>query len=463
MVVNDATATGIRLGADHRTWMARDEAAVLGWRYTPSIVFESGRGVVLRDVEGREYFDCTSGMMSLPLGHCHPELTDALAQQASRFVHHSSWYANTAIIEFAERLVATLPPEFGKVNFAVTGSEANEVAMRMARAATGRTEFVSALRGLHGGTLAMETITNVGGPRKRELGPLMTPTRGLFISVPFAYRPSQGLDPSAPDWVERHLAQTREQLELVSTQDVAAVILETALVAGGFIVPPPAWLRGIRELADELGALLILDEAQLAPAKTGSFWNFEQVGVVPDIVTFAKGMGAGMPICGAIATREVAERASGRAGVPWGGTFTGDPIGAAVALKQIEIVERDDYSARAAELGAHLRSRLDAMAAGSSVVGDVRSFGMYAMLDVVTDKETRTPDPRTAEAIRVCALEHGLVLIAVRNYVRVCPSLVATEDELDEMTARLAAAVAQVESGYRPDASAFGRQSHSGL
>lgn len=459
----ELTGEGLEVSGEHREWMARDEAAVLGWRYNPPVVFERAQGLVITDVDGRDYLDATSGMMSLPLGHSHPELTEALVAQAGRFVHHSSWYSNSTIIEFAERLCSTLPAEFGRVNFAVTGSEANEVAMRMARAATGRSEFVSAFRGLHGGTLGMETITNVGGPRKRQLGPLLTPTRGLFVTVPFAYRPTNGFDPADPEWVDLHLAQTREHLELTSTDDIAGIILETVMIAGGFVVPPRQWLQGMRRIADDYGALLILDEAQLAPGRTGTMWCFEQFGVLPDIITFAKGMGAGLPVCGAIATHDVAERAIGRAGIPWGGTFTGDPLAAAVALRQLEIVERDNYPARASQLGAILGRELHALSATSDVVGDVRGLGMYFVLDIVADKASRTPAPDIAEAVRVAALEEGVVLIVVRNFVRLCPSLVADESDLVDIVRRLAVAIERVEQGYRPDVSSFRRASFAGL
>lgn len=446
------TAAG-GISRSHLQWMKRDREAVLGWRYAPPLVFERGSGLSLFDVDGRPYTDCTSGMMSLPLGHCHPELTEVLREQAGRFVHHSSWYTNSRIIEFAEKLCATLPAAFGRINFAVTGSEANEVALRMARAATGGTEFVSALRGLHGGTLAMETITNVGGARKSGLGPLMSPTRGLFVDVPFSYRSkpfgaTEGERES--DWVAAHLDRVREQLDLVSTGEIAAIILETVLVAGGFIIPPVEWLRGIRSIADDVGALLILDEAQFAPARSGTMWCFEQAGVEPDIVTFAKGMGAGMPLCGAIASKDVAERARGRAGIPWSGTFPGDPLGATVAAAQLDVIERDRYCDRATALGTHLQPLLRGLQTQTACVGDIRGVGMYHVLDIVSDDVSRMPNPEMAEKIRVNALELGLVLIVVRNFIRLCPSLIATESDLADIVERLTIAIQQAESGYSP-------------
>ena len=168
--------------------MARDAASVLGWRYEPRIIFNKGKGVILTDVDGNDYFDMSSGMMSLPLGHSHPELTEEIKEQADRFVHQSSWYSNPWAIEFAELIASTLPGDLKLVNFAVTGSEANEIAMRMALGIAGKFEICTVVRGLHGGSLAAEAMTTVGGARKRGLGPLSVPARSNCIIPPFYYR-----------------------------------------------------------------------------------------------------------------------------------------------------------------------------------------------------------------------------------------------------------------------------------
>lgn len=430
---------GWNFSENHRSWMRRDEAFILGWRYEPRVIFKQGRGVKLVDLDGNEYYDLTSGMMSLPLGHAHPELTETIREQAGRFVHESSWYSNPWLIEFAELLVGTLPSREGRVNFAVTGSEANEVALRAACAATGNYDVVSVVRGLHGGTLAAESLTSVGGARRQNLGPLLTPSRLNVILPPFCYRcPIQG---EYPECDVACLKLSDELLERTSTRQVAAIIAETVPVAGGMIVPPRQWLPGLRKLADKWGALLILDEAQLAPARTGKLWGFEHYEVVPDILTFAKGMGAGMAITGMIAGPDVAQRAAGKAGLPWAGTFTGDPLAAAVALKQLQIIRRDNLPARAERLGSLLRQGLDRLKDKYEAIGDVRGVGFYQMLDFVSDRETRAPDFEMAERMRLNALREGLVLIAVQNFVRLCPPLVTTESELEDILGRLDAAL----------------------
>ncbi len=441
--------TDFQFSNAHHDLMARDEEVVLGWRYEPRIVFRSGRGVTITDVDGNDYFDMTSGMMCMVLGHSHPELSDEIKAQADLLVHQSSWYTNPWLIEFAELITSTLPEGLELVNFAVTGSEANEIAMRMALGATGKYDMVSLIRGLHGGSLAAEAMTSVGGARKAHLGPLMLPAHRNAIYAPLCYRCPINLEYPACDIA--CLPSSEELMEHVTSQNVAAILAETIPVAGGMVVPPAEWLSRLKELAGRWGALLVLDEAQLAPAKTGSIWGFEQDGVVPDILTFGKGMTAGMSIAGTVTTKAIAEAAIGKAGVPWAGTYSGDPLPAAVALKQLQIVLRDDLAGRAAKLGAVLETKLRTLKQRFQPIGDVRGRGLYWMLDIVDPEAGTAPDYAMAERIRYNALEEGLVLIAVKNFIRICPALIITEAELDEAIGRLESAIRRALDGDPKD------------
>ncbi|MDP6818672.1 MAG: aspartate aminotransferase family protein [Alphaproteobacteria bacterium] len=433
----------------HKDLIARDAESVLGWRYAPGIIFESGRGSTITDVDGNEYLDFTSGMMCLPLGHSHEELTETLRQQAGRFVHENSWYSNPQIIAFAEALTATLSDGLDVVNFTVTGSEANEVAMRMALGASGKHDIVSVIRGLHGGSLAVEGLTSIGGARRRNLGPLLPPANAPAIHAPLCWRCPINLE--YPACGTACLAASEELIDQTTSSEAAAIIAETMLVAGGMIVPPREWLPGLKDLAARHGAFLILDEAQLAPARTGRMWGFEHYGVVPDMVTFAKGMSAGLAICGVVTRRDIAEEARGRAGTPWAGTYSGDPLPAAVALKQLEIVERDDLSARAEKLGARLTAGLKRLCQSYEAIGDVRGQGLYSMIDVVADKKTKRPDAALAERIRYNAALEGLIFICVKNFMRFCPPLIIAEAEIDAALAALERAIKRALAGYPRD------------
>ena len=430
----------------HRDWMRRDQDSVLGWRYEPRIIFERGKGVVITDVDGNDYFDMSSGMMTLPLGHAHPEVTETLREQAGRFVHESSWYSNPQAIELAELITSTLPDGLDVVNFAVTGSEANEIAMRIAIAKTGAFDIVSVIRGLHGGSLAVESVTTVGGPRRQGLGPLMTPASAPAVLAPFCYRCPINLE--YPSCDVACLNTSEELLEHLTTKNVAAIIAESIPVPGGMIVPPKEWLPRLKAMARRWRALLILDEAQLAPARTGKMWGFEHSDVVPDVVTFGKGMSAGLPICGTATTRAIADEVSGRLGLPWSGTYPADPLAAAVALKSLKIVLRDKLAERSEALGVTLRRRLDALKQAYPFIGDVRGKGLYQMLDIVADRDSKKPDHAMAERIRYNAMLEGAAFIAVKNFIRVCPPLIISETELDDALGRLERALKLAAQGH---------------
>ena len=431
--------------AAHLDMMARDSAHIMGWRFQPKIVFDGGQGVKLRDVDGNEYYDMSSGMMSMVLGHAHPELVDCIRAQADKLLHQASWYSNPWSLEYAELVASTLPPQLSKMNFAVTGSEANEIAMRMAIGATAKFELVSLIRGLHGGTLGVESLTTVGGARRASLGPLMIPAARNALYAPTCYRCPINL--TYPDCGVACIDASEERLEHLSTKEVAAIMAETIQVPGGMNVPPPEYLPRLAALAKKWDALLILDEAQLAPARTGRMWAFEHYGVTPDIVTFGKGMSAGMAVTGAATTPEIAAAASGKAGVPWAGTYSGDPLPAAVALKQLQIVIRDDLTARSERLGHVLRERLEALQQRFEFIGDVRGLGLYQMLDLVVDRKSKKPDFEMAERVRFNGVEQGLILLTSRNCIRLVPPLIITEAELDDVVGRLETALAKAAAG----------------
>ncbi len=433
----------------HTDFQARDAESVFGWRYSPRIIFKSARGVKLTDMDGNDYYDLSSGMMSMVLGHSHPELTEVIKEMAGTFVHQSSWYSNPWAVEFAERLAENTPGNLSVVNFAVTGSEANEIAMRMALAYTGKFDIVSMIRGLHGGSLAVEALTSVGGNRRKSLGPLMFPAKSNAIQPPYCYRCPVNL--KYPSCDVACLKSSEEMLEFVTSQDIAAIMVESIPVPGGMIVPPTEWLPRLAEMAKRWGALLILDECQLAPARTGKMWAMEHYGVTPDIVTWGKGLSAGLAVCGTITTPEIANRVRGDCGLPWAGTYSSDPLPAAVALKQLDIVLRDNLAEKSEALGLVVEKELARLKRKYSCIGDVRGMGLYRMLDIVTDQKTKTPDPVMAERIRYnCALE-GVCAIAVKHYFRFAPPLIVTETEIKDIVGRMDIAIKRAMDGFPKD------------
>ena len=287
-------------------------------------------------------------------------------------------------------------------------------------------------------------MTSVGGARRRGLGPLTMPARSNCIVPAFYYRAPVD-DPD--QWDEISLRMTEELIEYTTSQEVGALMLEPIAVPGGMIVPSKRWLQGIREIADRWSALLIFDECQLAPARMGTFWGFEHYDVVPDIVTFGKGLSAGFAFCGTVTTPEIAERSRGTKGLPWAGTYSQDPLPSAVALKQLQIVLRDDLAGHAANAGVFLGKRLAELTEKYECIGDIRGRGLYRMLDIVTDGKSKEPNAEMGEAIRYHAMAEGVTMIVVKNYARICPPTIITEDELDDIVGRLDTAIARAVRG----------------
>ena len=445
--------SGVQLGRATQEWIERDRKVVLGWRHRPQVIFERGSGLRLWDVDGNEYLDFVSGHISLLLGHNHPALLEALSAQAQDLWHHYKYFAARPVIEFAELLAEALPGDLGVTNFTAVGSESNEVAMRIARAVTKRFDFVSVIRGLHGGTFGVEGLNSIGGKRKRGLGPMLSPSRANAILTPSCYRCPINL--TYPSCNIACLDVSDELIERTTTGEVAAIFAETILGTGGMIVPPPGWLAKLKALAEKWGALLILDEVQVSPAKTGKLWCFEHEGVIPDVLTLGKGIGAGTPIGATVTTPDLAEQARGQCGVPWAGTYAGDSLYAAVARRQLEILIEQDLSGRAAVMGERLLAGLREIQSRYELIGDVRGRGLYVGVEVVKDRVTKEPDNAAAHRVRWNAMEEGLLVTASDNVVKMFPALVISEAEIEEGLAKLERAVRRAQEGHPRDVTVF--------
>ena len=436
-----------------------EDRHLLAWHHQPRIVFARGLGATLWDVEGREYLDFASGHINLLLGHNHPELVQALAEQASKLWTHYKYFTTDTTIEFAERLAESLPDGLDVLNFTTTGSEANEVAMRIARGATGRFDMVSVIQGLHGGTFAVESLTSIGGPRKRGLGPMLMPARANAVLTPYCYRCPINLQ--YPSCKLACLDVSDEMIERTTTGEVAAIFAETIMGSGGMIVPPPGWLPKLKELARKWGALLVLDEVQVSPAKTGALWCFQQFEVQPDILTLGKGTGGGMSIGAAVTSHEIAgEARKSGCGIPWGSTFVGEALDAAVAKRQLEILIRDGFAARAARLGTHFMGKLNELKDRYDVVGDVRGRGMYVGVEIVTDKKTKGRNGALMQRIRYNAIQNGLIIGGSANSLKIFPALIVTEAQLDEGVDILERSIKLALDGHPRDVQRFSEGSH---
>jgi len=360
----------------------------------PPVTFVRGEGSWLVDDGGKRYLDFLSGLAVTSLGHSHPVVADAIAEQARTLLHVSNLFGTLPGPEVArtlDRLVGDGTPAGGQVFFCNSGAEANECAIKLARrfGGRGRHVVVSAFGSFHGRTLA--TLHATGQPAKHE-----------------AFQP-------LPEGFRHVLWEDVDALDRALDATVAAVLLEPVQGEGGVNPATPEYLRAVRELCDERGALFMVDEVQCGLGRTGRWFGFQHAGVRPDVVTMAKALGNGMPIGACWARSEVAVFEPGDHAT----TYGGQPLATAAARAVLGVMEAEDVPARAAKAAARLTGAL----AGAPGVADVRGLGLLLAVEL---------DGRDARAVNAALLDAGLVANAVTpTALRLAPSLLVSDDELD--------------------------------
>ncbi|MEV4839687.1 aspartate aminotransferase family protein [Nonomuraea sp. NPDC049486] len=414
---------------DTTFWEEADRLLVrYGGTFTPRVI-ERASGAHVFDRQGRPILDFTSGQMSAILGHAHPDIVATVSSAVASLGHLYSGMLSAPVVDLAARLTATLPPALGRMLLLTTGAEANEAAIKMAKLATGRYEIVSFDRSWHGMTQGAASATFSAG--RRGYGP---PTPGnLALPAPNAYRSPFRSSDGSHDW-EAELAYGFALVDQQSAGSLAACLVEPILSSGGIIDLPPGYLRRLRELCDERGMLLILDEAQTGLGRTGAMYAFERDGVAPDILTLSKTLGAGLPVAAVVTTAEIEQVCHDR-GFLFYTTHVSDPLAASVALTVLDVIERDALVERAARLGARLADRLLDLRDRYEVVGDVRGRGLLQGIELVEDKRSKAPADALGNAVTSACLERGLHMNIVQlpgmgGIFRIAPPLTITDDEL---------------------------------
>src|SRR5262245_12510586 len=391
--------------------------------YVP-VVVESGHGATVTDVDGNTFIDFTGGVGCLNVGHANPRVTAAVQEQAERFLHTDfSVLPYELYVTLAERLVATAPIAGPvKAAFFNAGTEAVENAIKFARSYTKRPAVIAFEGGFHGRTLLSLSLTSKVHPYKAGLGPFAPEV----YRVPFAndYR---GPDPrSALDALERAFDTQ------VPAEQVAAIVIEPIQGEGGFLVCPRDYMRGLRELCNRHGIVLVVDEVQTGVARTGRFFAIEHYDVEADLITVAKSIAAGMPLSGVLGRAEIMDAPPDSA---IGGTYVGNPVAQAAALAVLDVVEEEGLCDRAASLGETIRARMTAWQNRFEAIGDVRGVGAMLAIEMVRDRETKEPAGDLATAVVDEAAARGLLLLKAgvySNAIRVLLPLVIEDAELDE-------------------------------
>jgi 2,2-dialkylglycine decarboxylase (pyruvate) len=385
-------------------------------------------GAWVETTDGRRILDFTSGQICSTLGHNHPRIGDAIRASLDTVSHLNSWMLAEPVLALGERL-AGLVPGLDRVMLLNTGSEANEVALKLAKMVTGRWEVVGLTRSFHG---LLSGIASVNFSMAHAgFGPLLP---GSFaLPAPYAYRcPVRHCDGACD------CTCLEAGFELVDQQSVGslcAVVAEPVLSAGGIIVPPDGYFRRLRELCDARGMLLVADEAQTGFGRLGTMFGFEHDGAVPDLLAVSKTLGGGVPLAATITTAAIEDAAVGK-GFLHVTSHVSDPLPAAAGLAVLDVIEEEGLVERARERGDYLLTALRELQARHEQIGDVRGRGLLVGLEVVEDRATREPANALGAAVTAECLERGLSMNIVRsgssaNCFRMAPPLSITEDEID--------------------------------
>jgi len=412
-----------------------------GATWSPFIA-ERAAGAFVEDAGGRRVLDFTSGQMSAVLGHSHPEIVEVVTEMIGRLDHLFSGMLSRPVIDLAEALAGLAPP-LDKVLLLTTGAESNEAALRLAKMATGGWEVVGFAQSWHGMTGAAASATYSAG--RRGHGPAQAGSMAVF--APNAYRPRFTNADGSLDW-RTELDDAFDLIDRQSAGALAAFIAEPILSSGGILELPHGYLAALQARCHERGMVLVLDEAQTGVGRTGTMFAFERDGIVPDILTLSKTLGAGLPLAAVLTTDEIEQQAHER-GFLFYTTHVSDPLPAAIGLKVIEIVVRDKLAERAAEAGARLMNGLRELHARYECVGDVRGRGLLVGLEIVSDKDSKKPAPELGAAITRRCFELGLsmnitALRGMGGVFRIAPPLVISDDELDLGVSILDQAIADV-------------------
>ncbi len=408
-------------------------------RYLPRGVFAyhpvypaSGSGARITDVDGNTYLDFAGGIGVMNVGHSHPEVVAAIQEQAALYTHTCVHVLTPPpYVELARRLTEITPGNFAKKTLLVnSGAEAVENAIKIARAATGRSGVISFENSFHGRTNLALALTGKVRPYRQDFGPFAPNIHTL--PYPYVYRCPQHSGTDGADCHEWRDALEQAFLTRIPAEQVAAIIVEPVQGEGGFIVPPAHFLPELREICTRHGILLIIDEVQSGFGRTGKMFAIEHFGVEPDLMLLAKSLAGGLPLA-AVVGRDTYMDAPLPGGL--GGTYGGNPVACAAALAVLAIFEREGLADRGRVLGEQAMGRLEGWRERFPLVGDARGLGAMVAIELVTDRAKRTPATGAAARILVEARERGLILIKAGlydNVIRLLMPLVTTDEELAE-------------------------------
>ncbi len=415
-------------------------------RFYPLAV-ERANGCRVWDVQGRSYLDFTAGWAVVNTGYGHPRFKEALLDQLERSNFASLISGmHTPALRLAEKLVALTPGDFPKkVWFGFCGSDANETVGRLLPIATGKRRLVSFIGAYHGATTASMAMS-AHAAQSHFIG------GGHVVKVPYPYPYRCPFGDEVQDCARATIRFLEEYIfrTICPPDDVAGIIVETVQSDGGDIVPPPTFLPMLADLCQRYGIYLVVDDVKAGMGRTGRMFSPEHFGVIPDVLVLGKALGNGVPLSAVVARKEVLDVGVGLAIF----TTAGNPLSCAAGLATIEAIEQEGMVENAARVGAYLHQRLSTLQERHPLVGDVRGMGLMQGVELVKDRQTKTPASKEAAKVAYRAFELGLLLFYVgmfSNVLEITPPLILSEAEVDEGVAILDQALADVEAGRVSD------------
>ena len=391
------------------------------------IAVRRGEGIYVESTEGKRYMDFSSGLAVLNIGHRHPRVIESVEAQMGKYLHTGGVYYGGIVAEAAERIVSITPPGLDMIFFGNSGAEAVEGALKAARFVTGRQGIIAFLGGFHGRTLGAVSVTTSSAMYRKNYHPLLP---SVFHSpYPLCFRCPFGL---SPDKCGIKCFSCLENIlsNQIDPGEVAACIIEPVLGEGGYSPAPTEFLRRLRALCDDHGIYLIFDEVQSGMGRTGNWFAAAHYGVIPDLITVAKGIASGFPLSAVVGKRGIMERWPEGA---HGTTFGGNPVSCAASLATIDVIDEDALLEKSRRMAERAMRRLRIMAGYSPSIGDIRGIGPMIGIEFVS--KGGEPDRESCERVMEYCIQNGLILINCgpdRNIIRLIPPLITEEDELDK-------------------------------
>ncbi len=391
------------------------------------LVVDSAQGAIVQDVDGNRFLDFNAGIAVVASGHCHPQVVEAIQQQAARLIHMSGTdFYYEEMVALAQKLSEIAPGDVDRrVSFGNSGAEAIEGAIKLARWSTGRDKIIAFFGSFHGRTMGALSLTARKAIQREGFGPLVPGV--VHAPYPYCYRCPFGQEPDkcAVECV-KHIENTLLKT-IAPAAETAAIVVEPVQGEGGYVVPPRKFFDELARVAEQNDILLVFDEVQSGMGRSGKMWAADHFDAVPDIFAVAKGIASGMPLGATVARADLMTWPPGA----HASTFGGNPVSCVAALVTIALLE-NGLIENAARMGEHLMGRMRTWPARFPIVGDVRGLGLMLGIELVHDQQTREKAPQLRDLVVQSAFERGLLVLgAGDNTIRLCPPLIVTRDQCD--------------------------------